>query len=143
MMPLADFVWAPMVYAYTYAVWWVVVAGLVIEGVVYFIAWGQGFWRTVALTLGVNIASAIGGVAFCFASQVFLDTPSTVMIAFVWSFAPLMFALTVFVEYFTGVFVFSLSRSWRTLGIFAVANVFSVGLAVYETLELARKALRG
>jgi hypothetical protein len=64
------------------------------------------------------------------------------MIVFVWSFAPLVFILTVVIEYFTGVRVFSLPRSWRTLGVFTAANLPSVGLAIYETLELASRALR-
>ncbi|SRR6266446_494680 len=143
MLPLADFVWAPLLYAYSYAVWWVVVTGLVIEGVVYFFAWRRGFWRTVALTLGVNFASAIAGVAVSFGSQVFMYTPPAVMIAFVWSYAPLILAVTVTIEYFTGVFVFSLPRSWRTVWVFVAANVPSVALALYETLELSGKAVKG
>jgi hypothetical protein len=33
-MPLAEFIWAPMVYAYTYAVWWVILPGVAIRGIV-------------------------------------------------------------------------------------------------------------
>jgi hypothetical protein len=141
-MPLADFIWVPMLYAYTYTVWWVVLAGLVIEGIIYFIAWRRGLWRTVVLTLGVNVASAIVGVVVSFGSLVFLYAPPSVMIGFVWSFAPLIFVVTVLIEYFVGVFVFALPRSWRTLGVFAAANVLSVGLAVYEMLELGWEGLR-
>ena len=143
MTPLADFIWPPLVYAYSYTVWWVVVGGLATEGVVYFFAWRRGFWRTVALTLAVNLASAVGGVAFSFGSQVFIDMPSAVMVTVVRSFLPLVFVLTVIIEYFTGVLLFSLPRSWRTLGVFTVANVPSVGLAVYAAIELTAKALKG
>src|SRR5437660_1432961 len=123
MFPLADFVWAPLLYAFSYTVWWVVLVGLIVEGVIYFIAWRRGFWRTVALTLGVNFASAVCGVAVSFGSQVFMYAPTSVMIGFVWSYAPLIFVVTVIIEYLTGVFVFSLPRSWRTVWIFIAANV--------------------
>jgi hypothetical protein len=142
-MPLANFIWVPMLYAYTYAVWWVVAAGLVSEGIVYFIVWRKGFWLTVALTLSVNVASAICGVAFSMGSQIFVEGPESIMIAFFWSFAPLVFILTVLIEYFAGVVAFSLPRSWRTLWVFSAANVPSVGLAVYETFRLAGKVLTG
>lgn len=143
MLPLADFVWVPLLYAYTYKVWWVVVVGLVVEAIVYFFAWRRGVWRTVALTLGVNFVSAMAGVVVSFGSMIFLYTPQPVMIAFVWSYAPLVFAVTVVLEYLTGVSFFSLPRSRRTIWIFVAANVPSVGLAIYEMLELTGKALSG
>ena len=143
MLPLADFVWVPLLYAYTYKVWWIVAVGLAIEAIVYFFAWRRGIWRTIALTLGVNFASAMAGVAVSFGSMIFLYTPPSVMVAVVWSYVPLVFAVTVVVEYLTGVFFFSLPRSRRTVLIFVAANVPSVGLAVYEMLELSGKALSG
>ena len=38
--------------------------------------------------------------------------------------------------------LFSLTGSWRTLGVFALANVPSVGLAVYATIDLTESAER-
>src|SRR5947207_15072065 len=127
MMPLADFFWPPLLYAYSYTVWWSVLGGLLIEGIDYFFAWHRDFCRTAGLTLGVNLASALAGVAFSLSTQVFLDMPPKVLIAIVCSFVPLVFALTVAIEYYTGVFLFSLPRARRTLGIFIAANVPSVG----------------
>jgi hypothetical protein len=139
MMPIADFFWPPLLYAYSYTVWWAILGGLLIEGIVYFFAWHRGFWRTVALTLGVNLASALAGVAFSLSTQVFLDMAPKVLIAVVWSFVPLVFALTVAIEYYAGVFLFRLPRTRRTLGFFIAANVPSVGLALFAGLYLISK----
>jgi hypothetical protein len=137
----ADFVWAPMLYLYSYSVWWVVVAGLLIEGTVYFFSWRRGWWNTLILTLGINIASAVGGAVLSFGSLLFLHTPAVVMVNFVRVFPVLVFAATVGLEYIAGTRVFSLPQSWKTVGVIAAANVPSVGLAIYETIDLATKAL--
>jgi len=131
-----------MFYVYTYTVWWVVLTGLVVEGVVYFVAWRRSLWSTVSLTVGINIASALGGGLFSLGSLLFLGPP-ILMISFIYASPVLVFAITVAAEYVAGTRVFSLPRSWKTASIIALANVPSVGLAIYETMELTGKALTG
>jgi len=50
----ANFVWPPLIYAYTYRTWWVVLPGLLIEWLVYFFAWRLTLLRTTMLALAVN-----------------------------------------------------------------------------------------
>ena len=139
----ANFVWAPALYVYSYAVWWVVVTGLLIEGAIYYAAWRRDWLSTAKLTLGVNLASALGGALWSYASYAFLrGTPETAL-AFVWSFPLLVYLTTVALEYLTGTRMFSLPRSRRTAVVVALANVPSVGVAMYATAELAVRGLRG
>ena len=141
MEALANFVWPPMLYVYTYTVWWVVVGGLLVECVVYFFAWHRGWWGTLLLTIALNVTSAVAGAIFSIGSLLFVVDNPTVLVSFLYASPVLVFAMTVAAEYAAGTFLFSLPRSWKTVGVIAAANVPSVGLALYETGVLTGKAL--
>ena len=140
----ANFAWPPLIYAYTYRTWWVVLPGLLIEWLVYFFAWRLTLLRTTMLTLAVNAGSAAAGLAYVVLSLAFLvGEIEALMVGFIWASPLLIFAATVAAEYLVGTRFFGLPRSWRTLTIFAVANIPSVGLALYGTVILTGQALRG
>lgn len=137
----ADFVWPPGLYMYTYSFWWVVVGGLFVEGVVYFFAWRRGLWRTLILTIGINLASAGAGAIFSLFSLLFLDIGKAPMIAFVYASPVLVFGMTVAAEYFAGTIIFSLPDSRRTIGVITLANVPSVALSFYAIGRLMGESL--
>ena len=140
----ANFAWPPLIYAYTYRTWWVVLPGLLIEWLVYFFAWRLSLIRTTMLILAVNAGSATAGLAYVLRSLAFLVSEVEVlMVGFIWASPLLIFAATVAAEYVVGTRLFALPRSWKTLAIFVVANVPSVGLALYGTVTLTGQALRG
>jgi hypothetical protein len=140
----ANFAWPPLIYAYTYKTWWVVLPGLLIEWVVYFVAWRFSLIRTTMLTLAVNAGSAAAGLAYVLVSLAFLRSEVVVlMVGFIWASPLLIFAATVAAEYLVATRLFALPRSWKTLAIFVMANVPSVGLALYGTVTLTGQALRG
>jgi len=140
----ANFAWAPLIYAYSYTVWWVILPGLLIEGLVYFFAWRRSILGTAVLTVVVNAASAAAGMLYVLVSLGFLASEvRSLMAGFIWASPLLIFAATVTAEYLTGTRLFNLPRSWKTVAIFAAANVPSVGLAIFGTLWLAAKALTG
>ena len=142
-MALANFAWPPLFYVYTYTVWWVVVSGLLVEGVVYYFAWRRGWWGNLLLTVGVNMASAVAGLIFSFGSLLFVVESPVVLLSFMYASPVLVFTMTVGAEYAAGTRLFSLPQSWRTVRVIAIANVPSVGLALYETAVLTGKALTG
>ena len=138
----ANFAWPPLIYAYTYRTWWVVLPGLLIEWLVYFFAWRLSLLRTTILTLAVNAGSAATGLAYVLLSLAFLvgEVPA-LMVGFIWASPLLIFGATVASEYLVATRLFAVPRSWRTLAILAAANVPSVGLAIYGTVVLTGKAL--
>jgi hypothetical protein len=136
----ADFAWPPGFYLASYSIWWVVVSGISTEWIVYYFAWRRGLWATTKLTLGVNAVSALGGAIYTYGSVVFM-TPPKVAIAFIWSSPLLILAITVLLEYWAGVLLFALPRSWRTICVFVAANVPSVAIAIYGTAGLVADAL--
>jgi hypothetical protein len=144
MLPLAanaDFAWPPAFYIASYSIWWVVVSGLLIEGVVYYFAWRRGVWATAKLTVGVNAASALAGVIYSLGSFLFMAEPK-LAIAFIWASPLLILGLTVLFEYWAGVWLFTLPRTGRTMLVLVAANIPSVGIAIYGTANLVMKALR-
>jgi hypothetical protein len=136
----ADFAWPPAFYIASYSIWWVVVSGLIIEWIVYYLAWRRALWATTKLTLGVNAVSALGGAIYSYGSMVFM-TPPTLAIAFIWSSPLLILGVTVLLEYWAGVWLFALPRNWRTVWVFVAANVPSVGIALYGTARIVGDAL--
>ena len=136
----ADFAWPPGFYLASYSIWWVVLSGLVIEWVVYEVAWRRGMWGTTKLTLGVNAVSALGGAVYTYGSVAFM-APPRLAIAFIWSSPLLILAITVLLEYWAAVLLFALPRTWRTAGVFIIANVPSVAIAIYGTARLVGEAL--
>jgi hypothetical protein len=96
------------------------------------------------LTLAVNAGSAAAGLAYVLVSLAFLRSEVVVlMVGFIWASPLLIFAATVAAEYLVATRLFALPRSWKTLAIFVMANVPSVGLALYGTVTLTGQALRG
>ena len=84
----ANFAWPPLIYAYTYRTWWVVLPGLLIEWLVYFFAWRLSLIRATMLTLAVNVGSAAAGLAYVLLSLAFLVSGvGVLMVGFVWVFA--------------------------------------------------------
>jgi hypothetical protein len=138
----ADFAWPPAFYLKSYAIWWVVLSGLVIEWIAYRLAWRRELWATTKLTVGVNAVSALGGALYCWGSVVFLKGPISLVMLFVAPWPLLILAITVLLEYWTGVLFFELPRTWRTLGVFVAANLITVGLTVYVTMGNMWAALR-
>jgi hypothetical protein len=136
----ADFAWPPAFYLASYSIWWVVLSGLAIEWVVYYWAWRRSVWETTKLTLGVNAVSALWGALYSYGSLLFMTSPK-VMIAFIWSSPLLILGITVLLEYWAGILLFALPRTWRTVGVFTAANIPSVAIALYGTAYLAGKAL--
>jgi hypothetical protein len=136
----ADFAWPPAFYIISYSIWWVVLSGLIIEGIFYYLAWRRGVWGTTKLTLGVNAVSALGGAGYSYGSLLFMTSPR-VMMAFIWSSPLLILGITVLMEYWAGVLLFALPRTWRTLGVFVAANIPSVAIAIYGTMDMVSRAL--
>ena len=143
-MAVANFAWPPLIYAYTYRVWWVILPGLLIEGLIYAVAWRRGIRSTAVLTIVVNAASAVAGMLYVALSLAFLASGvGSVMMGFIWASPVLIFGATVTAEYLAGTRLFKLPRSWTTLAIFAAANIPSVALAIYGTVKLTGQALTG
>jgi hypothetical protein len=141
---LANFAWPPLIYAYTYRTWWVVLPGLLVEWLVYFFAWRLSLLRTTMLTLAVNAGSAVAGLAYVLLSLAFLvGGVPVLMVGFIWASPLLIFAATVAAEYLVATRLFAVPRSWRSLAILSAANVPSVGLALYGTAVLTGRALTG
>jgi hypothetical protein len=138
----ADFAWPPAFYLRSYSIWWVVLLGLMIEWIVYYLAWRRGSWATTKLTIGVNAVSALGGAIYCYGSLLFADGPVSLVMIFVAPWPLLILGITVLLEYWAGVLLFALPRSWRTALVFGGANVLSVGLTVYVTARNIGDALR-
>jgi len=136
----ADFAWPPAFYIASYSIWWVVLSGLIIEWIVYYLAWRRGLWATTKLTLGVNAVSALGGALYSYGSVLFM-TPPKLAIAFIWSSPLLILGITVLLEYWAGVLLFALPRTWRTLWVFVAANVPSVAIAIFGTADMVARAL--
>jgi hypothetical protein len=63
------------------------------------------------------------------------------MMAFIWSSPLLILGITVLMEYWAGVLLFALPRTWRTLGVFVAANIPSVAIAIYGTMDMVSRAL--
>jgi hypothetical protein len=139
-MARADFAWPPAFYFASYSIWWVVVSGLIIEWIVYYLAWRRTLWATTKVTLGVNAVSALGGAIYSYGSMVFVSPPR-LAIAFLWSSPMLILGVTVLLEYWAGVLLFALPRTWRTIWVFVGANVPSVAIAIFGTARMVGEAL--
>lgn len=86
--------------------------------------------------------SALGGAIYSYGSMLFMSPPK-VAIAFIWSSPLLILGITVLLEYWAGVLLFKLPRTWRTVWVFVAANVPSVAIAIYGTADMVGRALRG
>lgn len=137
----ADFAWPPAFYFASYRIWWVIASGLSIEWIVYYLAWRRSLWATTKLTLGVNAVSALGGAIYSYGSMAFMASPN-LAVAFIWSSPLLILGITVLMEYWAGVLLFALPRTWRTVWVFVAANVPSVAIAIYGTALIVGNALR-
>jgi hypothetical protein len=124
----ANFVWPPMVYLYSYTLWWVVLPGLIIEALVYSVAFRKSWRMTAGFTIVVNAASAACGSLLVIFSMVFVVSP-VAMIGFIWASPLLIFGVTVVAEYAAGVHFFDLPRSRRNATAIAIANAPSVAWA--------------
>lgn len=138
----ANFAWPPLFYIHTYGIWWVVLSGLLIEGLVYLKFFNLAPKRVVQITLVMNIGSAIGGAAFSYGSLAVVYMEFLVL-PFLYISAPLIFAMTVAIEYLVAIKIFGISKTKRTLLIIGLANVPSVSIAIWQTMELTGKALSG
>ena len=136
----ANFAWPPAFYMYTYAIWWVVLSSLLIEGLVYFKGLNLPFKKAVLATLAMNFGSAVGGVAFSFGSSVVIYI-EVLLIPLFWISAPLIYAITVIIEYLVAVKIFQVPKSKRTLIVIGLANIPTVSLAIWQTLVLTGEAL--
>ena len=90
----------------------------------------------------MNIGSAIGGAAFSYGSLAVVYMEFLVL-PFLYISAPLIFAMTVAIEYLVAIKIFGISKTKRTLLIIGLANVPSVSIAIWQTMELTGKALSG
>ncbi len=143
----ADVFWPPLLYVSSYAVWWVVVGGLVVELLVYKWGFGRGWYRSALLTVGVNLASAAACVTFAWGSRALLIGPGGLGDSSTWHFAlasPLiLYAITTLTEYVVAVTLFRVAKGLRSLAIVAAAHAPSVALASWGALRLAGRALGG
>ena len=138
----ANFAWPPAIYMYTYAIWWVVLSSLLIEGLVYLKGLNLPLKQAAIATVAMNFGSALGGVAFSFGSLA-VKYMEALLVPLLYISAPLIFVITVTIEYLIAVKLFNIPRSKRTLVVIGIANIPTVSLAIWQTLELTSKALRG
>jgi len=138
----ANFAWPPLLYISTYGIWWVVLSGLVVEGIAYSYFLKLDAWKTIKLTLGINLASVLGGLVFTLGSLVPVYVEA-LMLPYLYISPILIYGITVGIEYFAGTRLFNLQRTKHTFLVISLANIPSVGLAVWQTIVLFGEALHG
>jgi hypothetical protein len=126
---VANFVWPPALYYYSFTRWWVVVGGLALEALVYAIWLRPSFRKAVTTSLAANAASAaIGFVAlwpllfYEPGISLALRLPGAVAVI---AIAILIIIVNVAVEYWVATRWCTLPRTRAALGNVAVANVLS------------------
>lgn len=136
----ANFFWPPMLYLLSFSLWWVVVGGLLIEGLVHGIILRQPPGKTIWLTIGTNLASSIIGTIVMLPFLV--ETPlidwvtEPTMLPVVILIVLFIPVVNIAIEYWTGTRLWSLSRTRRTVASFLAANILSFGLVLYGSLSL-------
>jgi hypothetical protein len=138
----ANFAWPPLFYAHTYAIWWVVLAGFVIELLVYFYTIETQFKKVFKLTFLINLASAIAGIIFSYASIIFLVAEPLIIVG-MFASPIFIYAITVIIEYLAATKILHYQKGNSVLIPIAVANIPSVGLAIWQTIVLTGDALSG
>ena len=136
----ANFVWPPLFYMYTYTLWWVVVTGLAIEFIVYYLTIEKRFKAAIKLVLTVNIISALGAVAVSYGSQLAFYNEG-IMIYVFYTFPLAVYFITVALEYYSAIKILKYQAGKALLKPIAMANILSVGLAIWQTLELSSQAV--
>jgi len=134
----ANFIWPPMLYLLSFSIWWVVVGGLVIEGLAHKFILQQPIRKSIWVTIGTNAISAIAGTIILL--PLLLDTPlinwasglalNVVLVVVVLAIPLVNFAI----EFWAGTRIWLLPRARRTVASFLVANLLSFGLVVYAIL---------
>jgi hypothetical protein len=134
----ANFIWPPILYLLSFSIWWVVVGGLMIEGLTHKFILRQSTGKTIWLAIGTNVISAIAGTIVML--PLLLDTPlinwaSGPALIVVLAFVVLVIPMVNFaIEFWAGTRMWSLPRTRRTVASFLVANLLSFGLVVYAIL---------
>jgi hypothetical protein len=130
---VANFVWPPALYYYSFTRWWVVVGGLALEALVYAIWLRPSFRKAVTTSLAANASAAIGflalwpilfyepGIALA------LRLPGAVPIV---GIAVLIIVLNVAVEYWVATRWCNVPRTRAALGNVVIANVLSFVLVL-------------
>jgi len=134
----ANFFWPPMLYLLSFSLWWVVAGGLLIEGLVHGIVLRQAPGRTIWLTIGTNLASAILGTVVMLPFLV--ETPlidwvtESTMLPVVIVIVLFIPVINIAIEYWTGTRLWLLLRTRRTVASFVSGNILSFGLVLYGSL---------
>jgi len=138
----ANFAWPPLFYAHTYTIWWVVLAGFSIEAIVYYVSIERNIQKALKLTFIVNLASAFAGIIFSYVTLIFLIAEPLMMFG-IYASPILVYAITVYIEYYTAIKALHYKEGKSLLTPIAIANIPSVGLAVWQTMVLTGEALSG
>lgn len=130
---LANFVWPPALYYYSFTKWWIVVSGLSIEAAVYVFGLKTSVRRAFRVSLVTNGASAALGFVVTWpvvfyerGIELALNSPRLSVLGIV----VLIVALNIVVEYCVAATWCSLARSRAVIGNVIVANLLSFALVV-------------
>lgn len=127
-----------MLYLLSFSLWWVVIGGLVTEGLVHGFVLRQLPVKTIWLTIGTNLISAIVGTLVMLPFLV--ETPlidwvtESTMLPVVIVIVLFIPVVNISIEYWVGTRIGSLQRTRRTLASFVAGNSLSFGLVLYGSL---------
>ncbi len=138
----ANFAWPPLFYAHTYTIWWVVLAGFTIEFIAYNVTIERDIKRAFKLTFVVNLASAAAGIIYSYISLIFLITEPLLFFG-VYASPVFVYLITIYIEYYTAIKVLHYKKDKKLMIPIALANIPSVGMAVWQTIVLTGIALSG
>ena len=131
---VANFVWPPALYYYSFTKWWVVVAGLGVEAAVYVFGLKASLRRAIGVSLVTNAVSAALGFLVTWPLVFYGPGVELAMKSLgglsVLGIAVLIVALNIVVEYWVAVRWCSLPRSRAVIGNVIVANLLSFVLVV-------------
>lgn len=131
----ANFFWPPMLYLFSFTLWWVVVGGLVVEALIHRFLLPASTGRAVAIAVSTNLVSALLGTLLLL--PVLMYTPLTEALPERMLLPAIIVAVVaipvvnIAIEYLAGTRLWSLGRTRRTLVTFVAANLLSFGLVLY------------
>ena len=138
----ANFAWPPLFYAHAYTIWWVVLAGFTIEFIAYNVTIERDIKKALKLTFVVNLASAVAGIIYSYVSLIFL-VAEPLLILGIYASPILLYLITFYIEYYTAIKALHYKKGKKLMLPIALANIPSVGLAVWQTIVLTGEALGG
>jgi hypothetical protein len=120
----------------------VVLAGFTIEFVAYNVTIERDIKKALKLTFIVNLASAVTGIIYSYVSLIFLIAEPLLILG-VYASQILVYLITIYIEYFTAIKALHYKKGKKLMLPIALANIPSVGLAVWQTIVLTGEALSG